>query len=130
MNTSVKFTRIVCTLDCPDARALAEFYAQLLGWRVMLSDDEPEWVDVLPPEGEDRGYAISFQQVEHYRAPEWPDGPTPQQAHLDLYVDSIEDAAAHAEQLGARRHAVQPDESGSYLVFTDPAGHPFCLCLA
>ncbi len=130
MSTPVEFKRVVFTLDCPDARALAEFYAQLLGWRVDFSGDEPEWVDVLPPENEDRGFAIAFQEVERYRAPEWPDGPTPQQAHFDFYVDSIEAAAVHAEKLGATRHAVQPSETGSFLVLTDPVGHPFCLCLA
>jgi hypothetical protein len=38
---------------------------------------------------------------------------------------------------GARRHTIQPaentdfpNENGSFTVYLDPAGHPFCLCQA
>lgn len=119
----------VFALDCPDAVALAEFYATLLGWEVEYDEDSPEWVDVRPANGE-AGYHIACQQIEQYRAPEWPDGETPQQAHLDFYVDSIEEAEPRVLAAGGRRHATQPSEEGTFVVYTDPVGHPFCLCLA
>ncbi len=120
----------VVTFDCPDALALAEFYAKMLGWRVDFDEQSPEWVDVLPPENEPQHFSISCQQIDHYRAPEWPVGEVPQQLHFDLYVDSLEQAGAAAETAGARRHEVQPSENGSFVVFVDPVGHPFCLCQA
>ena len=126
MSTSIRATRHVYALDCPDAVSLAAFYARLLGWSANPS--EPDWVNVTPPAGESPGFAIACQQVDDYRAPDWPDGPIPQQAHLDLYVDSIAEAGPVAEAAGATRHPVQPSEEGTFVVFLDPAGHPFCLC--
>jgi predicted enzyme related to lactoylglutathione lyase len=128
MSTSIRATSFAVALDCPDAASLAEFYAELLGWRIEFQVDAPEWVDVLPPEGESVGFSIGCQQIEHYRAPDWPEGPIPQQEHLDFYVQNIEEAAMHAIACGAIRHEVQPSESGSFIVFLDPVGHPFCLC--
>lgn len=128
MSTSIRATRHVYALDCPDAATLAQFYARLLGWRADSSEEDPDWVDVVPPQGESPGFSIACQEVPDYRAPDWPTGPIPQQAHLDLYVDSIAEAAPLAEAAGAVRHEVQPSEEGTFMVFLDPAGHPFCLC--
>ena len=126
MSTPIRTTKHVFALDCPDAAALGRFYAQLLGWRCQAGEDS-DWVDVIPP-GNDVGCAIACQQIEGYRAPEWPDGPIPQQAHIDFYVDSIAEAAPLAEAVGAVRHPHQPGEGRGFVVFLDPAGHPFCLC--
>lgn len=125
MSSPITVTRTTFALDCPDAVALAEFYARLLGWRVVRDNDETDWVEVHPEQG---SHFLAFQEVSDYRAPEWPDGPTPQQAHLDFYVADLAAAEAAALAAGAARHAVQPSERGSFVVFTDPAGHPFCLC--
>lgn len=133
-------------IDCPDALALAEFYAALLGWRVVRDDGDLDWVEVHPAgaqsggaqsgdaqSGDARaigsGAHLAFQRVPDYRAPEWPDGHTPQQAHLDFSVADLAAAEAAAIAVGATRHPVQPSQTGSFVVFTDPAGHPFCLCL-
>lgn len=118
----------VFTLDCADAQALGEFYARLLGWRTHSSASYPQWVDVLPPEGEHSNYYIGCQQIEDYRAPEWPEGAVPQQAHLDFYVESIAESTPLALAAGAAEHPHQPSEDGKFLVLLDPAGHPFCLC--
>lgn len=127
-STPIHARKHVFALDCPDAMGLAEFYAQLLGWRIRSSEEYPDWVDVLPPQGEHSGVALGFQQIAGYRVPEWPEGSVPQQAHLDFYVDSIAEAAPLAEAAGATRHPHQPSEDGAFMVFLDPVGHPFCLC--
>jgi hypothetical protein len=61
--------------------------------------------------------------------PDWPDG-TPQQIHLDLWVD--DPAAAHdlVMSLGATvlKDAEDGDSPDNFQVYADPAGHPFCLC--
>jgi predicted enzyme related to lactoylglutathione lyase len=107
-------------LDCPDARVLATFYSEVLDWNVTLEDG---WADIRPDDG---STCISFQQVEDYRAPEWPGQSVPQQMHLDLVVDDLDAGEAAVLEKGATKAEVQPGTT--FRVFLDPAGHPFCLC--
>lgn len=109
-------------IDCPDPAQLAAFYSALLDWKVTV--DDGDWAQIGPPEG---GNRISFQQVEDFRPPEWPDQELPQQMHLDVYVDSLDDGEKSVLELGARKASVQP--GSDFRVFLDPAGHPFCLCV-
>ena len=90
--------------------------------------DYPDWVDVLPPEGKPGAVALACQTVPDFRAPTWPEGPVPTQVHLDFYVDSIADSEPAVLAAGARRHEHQPSPDGRFVVYLDPAGHPFCLC--
>ncbi|NHI20949.1 VOC family protein [Phycicoccus endophyticus] len=119
-------------LDCPDPLALARFYGEVLGWEVAEGED-PGWVDLVPPgggvspENRDGRVSLSFQRIEDWVAPTWPGGEHPQQFHLDLSVPSIEDAEPAVLAAGASVHNHQPSESGSFRVYLDPAGHPFCL---
>jgi Glyoxalase-like domain len=123
--TTIKFT--VPALDCPDPVALAQFYADLTGLEVEpLGDVAPEdvtWLELL-----DQGQrTIAFQKISSYVAPTWPEGPVPQQLHLDFDVDDLDAGEAHALKLGATKAEYQPGTS--FRVYLDPAGHPFCLCL-
>jgi predicted enzyme related to lactoylglutathione lyase len=113
-----RFPTIV--LDCPDPGALAAFYAAMLDWKV---ETEDEWVDVKSD-----GQCLSFQKVEGYQAPQWPSQERPQQMHLDVVVDDLDEAEAAVLELGATKHEHQPGTT--FRVFLDPAGHPFCLCLS
>ena len=113
-----RFPSIV--LDCPDPAALAKFYGAMLDWKVDISSD---WAEVRA----DYGQCISFQQVESYRPPVWPDQDVPQQMHLDVVVDDLDAGEAAVLELGATKHDHQPGTS--FRVFLDPAGHPFCLCV-
>lgn len=106
-------------IDCPDAAALATFYGTLLGWQVDASED---WVDIRSEDGQ----CISFQQVDDYRAPQWPGQEHPQQMHLDVVVDDLDTGETAVLGLGATKAAHQPGQT--FRVFLDPAGHPFCLC--
>lgn len=106
-------------IDCPDPEALAKFYGTLLGWKV---EGQSDWVEIRA----DYGQCISFQQVEDYTPPEWPAQGVPQQMHLDVVVDNLDDAEKAVLELGATKHEHQPGET--FRVFLDPAGHPFCLC--
>ncbi|NEA36641.1 VOC family protein [Streptomyces sp. SID13031] len=49
------------------------------------------------------------------------------QLHLDLEVDDLDQAVAHAIDCGAELPAFQPQER--VRVMLDPDGHPFCLYL-
>ena len=109
-------------LDCPDNRALAEFYGAMLGWEVHQPYPPNDWLELRSPEGA----TIAFQQVDDYLPPTWPGGERPQQLHIDLEVDDLDTAEPEVIALGARKHEVQPSPE-NFRVFLDPAGHPFCL---
>ena len=122
MTEAPQFSLAAATLDCPDARALANFYRRLLGWEVTVS--EPHWVELRSPRG---GTGLSFQYEARYRPPVWPERPGEQQKmlHLDIQVDDLDAAGAHALAVGAVLAEYQPQVN--VRVYLDPAGHPFCL---
>jgi catechol 2,3-dioxygenase-like lactoylglutathione lyase family enzyme len=128
-------------LDCTDARALAELYRQLLGLRYRAGDEAPpagqpdprghDWLVLCDSTGTNR---LAFQQVPKLPEATWPEGPIPQQLHLDLTVHSVDDLNAQHERalsLGARLLRDRSDDPAEPLrVYADPAGHPFCLFVA
>jgi predicted enzyme related to lactoylglutathione lyase len=118
-------TLVGIVLGAPDPKALAAFYGRLLGWTVR--QDEPDWVTLVAPEG---GAGLSFQLEGDYVRPTWPAGPGDQQmmVHLDIEVDDLDAAEAHAVASGATLAEYQPQDD--VRVYLDPAGHPFCLFLA
>ncbi|MGH9169697.1 MAG: VOC family protein [Acidimicrobiales bacterium] len=110
-------------LDCPNPRALAEFYLGLLGGEV--DADVDDWVVLTVT-----GLRLAFQLADDFAPPTWPSGERPQQFHLDMTVDDVDVAERQVLTLGARKHATQPGESAGdrFRVYLDPVGHPFCLC--
>jgi catechol 2,3-dioxygenase-like lactoylglutathione lyase family enzyme len=125
-------------LDCTDARALAEFYRQLLGFRYRPGDEPPrpgqpdpagrDWLVLRDPA---RSSQLAFQQVAVLPRATWPEGPIPQQLHLDLTVDTRADMDAQHDRalaLGAQLlHDDSDDPEEPLRVYADPAGHPFCI---
>ncbi|MHA6806015.1 VOC family protein [Salinifilum ghardaiensis] len=113
-------------LDCPNPRALAQFYGRLLGWEIDEGESDPEWVELADPFG---GARLAFQQDPEFRRPTWPDAELPQMAHLDVRVSSLDAAHERALAAGARQLPQPPDRrEASFRVYADPVGHPFCLC--
>lgn len=110
--------------DCADPEAMAEFYGQLFGWEVTFRDDD--FILMRDPAG---GTGLSFQQRSDYRPPVWPEEPGAQEKmiHLDIRVDDLTAAMAHALACGARLADYQGRKD--LRVMLDPAGHPFCLFL-
>jgi Glyoxalase-like domain len=47
--------------------------------------------------------------------------------HLDIQVDDLDAAGAHAVAVGATLADYQPQDD--VRVYLDPVGHPFCLFL-
>ena len=108
-------------LDCPDPRALAAFYAEILGMGIN-EDTDGEWVVI----GREPGYRqLAFQRADPYVPPRWPDPHSPQQQHLDIRVEDVEAAEREVLRLGATRLPAEHEDG--FRVFADPAGHPFCL---
>jgi hypothetical protein len=125
-------------LDTTDARVLAEFYRQLLALRYRPGDElpqagqpDPRGQDWLVLQGADGGTRVAFQQVARLPEATWPEGPRPQQLHLDLTVQTVADLDlqhARALALGARLLLDRSDDPEEPLrVYADPAGHPFCI---
>jgi catechol 2,3-dioxygenase-like lactoylglutathione lyase family enzyme len=128
-------------LDTTDPRRLAEFYRQLFGLRYRPGDELPGpgqpdprgqgWLVLKNPAG---GTALAFQKGEELPGATWPDGPVPQQLHLDTTVPTVADLQAQHERalaLGARLledRSQDPEEP--LRVYADPAGHPFCIFVA
>lgn len=119
-------------LDCPDALALAQFYAEVLGWETE-PDSDAGWATLTPPGGgltpdnPDGRTTLAFQQIDDFVRPTWPGGAHPQQFHLDLWVEGIAAAEPAVLAAGATVHGHQPSQDGGFKVYVDPAGHPFCL---
>ena len=115
-------------LDCEDPIALAIFYSKITGWPVEpLGDFPPEdvtWIELLDENGATR---MGFQKIENYQRPTWPEGPVPQQLHLDFHVTDMEKARAELLAIGATQAEFQSAQN--FQVFFDPEGHPFCLVL-
>ncbi len=111
-------------LDCPDPRALAEFYRALVGGEVTYADDD--WVNLR----DGGNVLLSFQRVSDYQPPDWPSAQHGQQFHIDVTVDDVDQSEQQVLALGARRTELQPgsDEDSNWRVYLDPVGHPFCLC--
>jgi catechol 2,3-dioxygenase-like lactoylglutathione lyase family enzyme len=108
-------------LDCPDPRALAAFYGEILGMRVN-EDTDGDWVVI----GREPGLLeVAFQRADPYLPPRWPDPQHPQQEHLDIRVTDVDAAERAVLALGATR--LPSDDANGFRVFVDPAGHPFCL---
>ncbi|MDE3065084.1 MAG: VOC family protein [Acidobacteriota bacterium] len=118
----------VAALDCPDPLSLAGFYSRLTGDEVEpLGDFPPDqvtWIELV----RDGRPTLAFQKIDGYVAPTWPEGPVPQQQHLDFEVTDLDEGEAHVLAVGATKASFQPGES--FRVYLDPVGHPFCLVLA
>ena len=105
------------TIDAPDASALARFYADLTGTEVTY--DGPEGALVVGG-----GKEPDVPAGQRLQSASLAGSGAPQQAHLDLLVDDLDTGAARALELGARLLSAGDER---FRVFTDPAGHPFCL---
>lgn len=117
---------VAYVIDCPDPRALAQFYGRLLGWQIDEGESDDRWVELADP---GTAVRLAFQQVPHYLPPVWPEGERPQMAHLDVRVSTLDEGHARALDAGATP-LPQPEDQrdANFRVYADPAGHPFCMC--
>src|SRR6266545_3650622 len=113
-----KTTLMGVMLDCPEAKELSAFYAQLLGKPITYEADGMAMI------GNDGEHPVMFQQVADYTPPQWPDPARPQQFHLEVMVEDLDAGEEAARAIGATRL-----EGGgkTFRVFADPASKPFCL---
>ncbi len=111
--------------DARDMGAESSFWAALLEGTVEADPIEDDWHDVIV-NGET---VVGVQLAPDHVPPQWPDGAHSQQIHLDLHVPDIVAADAEARALGATLlQTTDLTKKSGFVVYADPAGHPFCLC--
>jgi hypothetical protein len=137
MPDTFPFLRAV-TFDATNAREVAEFWRQLLGFEYRSGDEPPpegqpdpnaeEWLVLRNRSGE---VNLCVQPVGELAAATWPDPKVPQQLHLELTVGDLDELAAQHDRALALGASVledrSTDEEEPLYVFADPAGHPFCI---
>ena len=140
---------IQVTFDCADPARLAEFWAEVLGYR--LQDPPPgfdSWDQALesmgvPPERRNDASALvdpegSRPRLFFQRVPE--PKTTKNRVHLDVRaapglegdgrMAALEDEARRLTALGATRvarHEPTPPMGAGHIVMADPEGNEFCL---
>jgi len=111
-------------IDSADPRALARWWADLLGWRITF--DQPDEVVIEPPEGSpEDGVSpdILFAKVPEAKQ-------VKNRLHIDLRPEDQALEVARAEALGARRVDVGQTDVVSWVVMADPEGNEFCILRA
>jgi len=104
------------TIDAHDPRALAEFWREVLDYRLAI--DEPSEV-AIEPSGNDAVPALVFVPV--------PEGKSiKNRLHLDLAPDDQRAEVGRLLSLGARRVDIGQGEV-SWAVMADPEGNEFCV---
>ena len=121
-------------IDCADPINLANFYSSITGLKVDITTENTDsnivWVELKDNQGIPK---LAFQKVSNYKAPTWPEGPIPQQLHLDFAVKDLDETEIELLKIGAVKTEFQPgspksnDYSTEFGVYLDPEGHPFCI---
>lgn len=107
-------------LDSGDPKGLTEFYAKVLGWEVVVAEEQYGMLS------DPSGTSIGFGLIDDYRPLAWPDPDGAKRYHLDFYVEDVEKAEQELTALGAKVADWQPDRE-RWTVMLDPQGHPFCI---
>jgi hypothetical protein len=114
-------------VNCHDPGRLAEFWAEVLGWRVTITGD-PEW-GIEPPAGSREDCVVPdmlFLQV--------PDDKLgPNRLHIDLRPADGADQATEVARLEALGETRDDDGQGddlSLVVMADPEGNELCVLSA
>jgi hypothetical protein len=115
--------RIEClSVDAHDPRALAEWWADALGWRI--TDGEDDEVVIGPPEGTEGTLTeLLFVRVPETKA-------VKNRWHLDLRPDDQAAEVERFERLGAHRVDVGQSDDVTWVVLADPEGNEFCILRA
>lgn len=115
-------------IDCADPVELAHFYSNITGLRVQPFDEGEtaescEWLELWDENGRTK---MAFQKIDNYRAPTWPDGDIPQQAHMDFHAKDLVISEKQILEIGGRKAQFQP-KPNRFRVYLDPSGQPFCI---
>jgi predicted enzyme related to lactoylglutathione lyase len=106
-------------IDCADPIALARFWGAMFAVEVdAVDEDPPRYVDLRSRDGLP---VLRFQRVPELKS-------VKNRLHLDIEVDSLDDAVERVQARGGR--PLQPrdtDYGWHYRIMADPEGNEFCL---
>ncbi|MGW1072935.1 VOC family protein [Streptomyces sp. NPDC002537] len=107
-----------------DGRALAEFYAAALGWRIAQEFPSEEGGEAQAFLVTDGTTTYVFYTARDFTPPSWPAAELP--FHLDLQYEDVAAGERRLLELGAAKPGHQPGGS-HWTVLLDPSGQPFCI---
>jgi predicted enzyme related to lactoylglutathione lyase len=117
------------TLGARDLPRLVRFYGACSAG---TSPTAPSWPERTGSRSgdDDGGITVAVQLEPDQERVVWPARPGEQhmQVHLEIRVDDLDVAVAHALACGATLAEPQPQDD--VRVCLDPEGHPFCLWVA
>jgi predicted enzyme related to lactoylglutathione lyase len=115
------------TVDAHDPRALAEFWAEVLGWKIGEGVNEIEvWIERELGDPKNTGFPdilfLKNSDVKNVK----------NRLHLDLRPDDQDAEVRRLEKLGAKRIEIgqSADPDTSWVVMADPEGNEFCVLSA
>lgn len=115
------------TVDAHDPRALAEFWAEVLGWKIGEGGNEIEvWIERELGDPKNTGFPdILFLKNSDLKN-------VKNRLHLDLRPDDQDAEVRRLEKLGAKRIEIgqSADPDTSWVVMADPEGNEFCVLRA
>lgn len=120
--------RLQCiTVDAHDPRALAEFWAEVLGWKIGEGVNDIEvWIERELGDPNNTGFPdilfLKNSDVKNVK----------NRLHLDLRPDDQDAEVRRLEKLGAKRIEIgqSADPDTSWVVMADPEGNEFCVLRA
>ena len=120
--------RLQCiTVDAHDPRALAQFWAEVLGWKIGEGVNDIEvWIERELGDPNNTGFPdilfLKNSDVKNVK----------NRLHLDLRPDDQDAEVRRLEKLGAQRIEIgqSADPDTSWVVMADPEGNEFCVLRA
>jgi predicted enzyme related to lactoylglutathione lyase len=117
--------RLQCiTVDAHDPLALAQFWAEALGWKIGEDVNEIEvWIERELGDPKNTGFPdILFLKVPDSKV-------VKNRLHLDLRPDDQAAEVARLEKLGATKIEIgqSTDPDTTWVVMADPEGNEFCV---
>ena len=119
--------RIQCiTIDCENPRALADFWATALDWKITFEDENEVALELLDGSPE----VGRIPDILFIKNPDRKSAKN--RLHLDLRPLNQDAEVSRLESLGAKRIEIgQSDDSDtSWVVMADPEGNEFCVLRA
>ena len=115
------------TIDALNPRALADFWAQVLGWRVGVDVNDIEvWIERELGDPKNTGFPdILFLKNSDAKK-------SKNRLHLDLRPDDQTAEVARLEKLGATKIDIgqSAEPTCTWVVMADPEGNEFCVLSA
>ena len=112
------------TIDAHDPRALAEFWAEVLGWKIGEGVNEIEvWIERELGDPRNTGFPdILFLKNSTEKSGK-------NRLHLDLRPDDQAAEVTRLEKLGAKKIEIgqSAEPTCTWVVMADPEGNEFCV---